>query len=159
MIPSDYSGRNLRGRSFKGQNLTGANFSKADIRGANFTDTILKDAGFTGAKAGLQKRWVIGLLIAALLLSALSGFLSIIIGAFVAYLLNPENKENFIAGIVALVVEILFCIITIRKGLIAGAGAVALAGAGVVAGADKYWLGFASIICHCFCSYTQHKFS
>ena len=155
----NYGGQNLRGRSFKGKDLTGANFSKADIRGANFTDTILKDAGFTGAKAGLQKRWVIGLLIAALLLSAISGLFSITFGGFVAYILNPENKGNFITGIVSLVLVILFCITTIRKGLIAGVVAVALAGAGVVAGADKYWLGFASIICHCFCSYTQHKFS
>ncbi|MFM6818834.1 MAG: pentapeptide repeat-containing protein, partial [Dolichospermum sp.] len=29
-MPPNYSGQNLRGRSFKGQNLTGANFSKAD---------------------------------------------------------------------------------------------------------------------------------
>ena len=80
-MPPDYSGQNLRGRSFKGQNLTGANFSKADIRGANFTNAILKDANFTGAKAGLQKRWVIGLLIVSWLLSAVSGYFSIIIGA------------------------------------------------------------------------------
>ena len=65
----NYGGQNLRGRSFKGQNLTGANFSKADIRGANFTNAILKGADFSGAKAGLQKRWVIGLLIITLLLS------------------------------------------------------------------------------------------
>ncbi len=75
-MPPNYSGQNLRGRSFKGQNLTGANFSKADIRGADFTNAILKDADFTGAKAGLQRRWIIGLLIALLTLSALSGFAS-----------------------------------------------------------------------------------
>jgi hypothetical protein len=54
-MPPDYSGQNLRGRSFKGQNLTGANFSKADIRGANFTNAILKDADFSGAKRVFEK--------------------------------------------------------------------------------------------------------
>ena len=134
-MPPDYSGQNLQGRSFKGQNLTGANFSQADIRGANFTNAILKDTDFTGAKAGLQRRWVIGLLIITLLLSALSGFLSILIGALITYIFDAKNSENFIAGIVSLVIVIVFCVVTIRKGLVAGAGAlaVALAGAGALA--------------------------
>ncbi|MDY6896856.1 MAG: pentapeptide repeat-containing protein [Cyanobacteriota bacterium] len=69
-MPPDYSGRNLRGHSFKGQNLAGANFSYADIRGTNFTGANLRGANFTGAKAGLQKRW------------ALSSFLIILVLTF-----------------------------------------------------------------------------
>jgi len=129
----NYGGQNLRGRSFKGQNLTGANFSKADIRGANFTNAILKGADFSGAKAGLQKRWVIGLLIITFLQSALSGFLSIFIGVLITYVFDTKSSENVIVGIVSLVIVTVFCIITIRKGLVAGAVALALAGA--VAGA------------------------
>ncbi|MEH2265706.1 pentapeptide repeat-containing protein [Nostoc sp.] len=138
-MPPDYSGRNLRGRSFKGQNLTGANFSKADIRGANFTNAILKDADFTGAKAGLQKRWVIGLLIVVLLLSAVSGFFSIVIGVSITYFLDPKNTQNFVAGVVCPVMVVVFVIVTIRKGLTAGLGAAAgaftFAGAGAVVAA------------------------
>lgn len=122
-MPPDYNGQNLQGRSFKGQDLTGANFSKADIRGANFTNAILKDADFTGAKAGLQRRWVIGLLIITFLLSALSGFLSIFIGVLIADIFKEKSLENVIAGILSLVMVTVFCIVTIRKGLIAGAGA------------------------------------
>ena len=128
-MPPDYSGQNLQGRSFKGQNLTGANFSKADIRGANFTNAILRDADLTEAKAGLQRRWVISLLIVTFLMSALSGFFSIIIGIIIAYIFNTKNSENFIAGIVALVIVTVFCIVTFRKGLIAGALAFTVAGA------------------------------
>ncbi|MDJ0507441.1 MAG: pentapeptide repeat-containing protein, partial [Nostocales cyanobacterium LE14-WE12] len=122
----NYGGQNLRGRSFKGQNLTGANFSKADIRGANFTNAILKGADFSGAKAGLQKRWVIGLLIITLLQSALSGFLSIFIGVLITYVFDTKSSENVIVGIVSLVIVTVFCIITIRKGLVAGAVALAV---------------------------------
>ncbi|MEH2095903.1 pentapeptide repeat-containing protein [Nostoc sp.] len=141
-MPPDYSGQNLRGRSFKGQNLTGANFSKADIRGANFTNAILKDADFTGGKAGLQRRWTIGLLIASWLLSGISGFSSILVGVLVTYIFDTKSTQNVIIGIVSLIVILVFCIITIRKGLIAGlgafAGAFAVAGAGAGAGAVAF---------------------
>ncbi|MFM6527211.1 MAG: pentapeptide repeat-containing protein, partial [Dolichospermum sp.] len=114
-MPRDYSGQNLRGRSFKGQNLTGDNFSQADIRGANFTNANLKGADFTGAKAGLQRRWVIGLLIITLLLSALSGLFST---ASVVLVYDAFDK-NIIAAIVALVTLVIFSIITDRN-LLAG---------------------------------------
>jgi uncharacterized protein YjbI with pentapeptide repeats len=135
-MPPDYAGQNLRGRSFKGQNLTGANFSKADIRGANFTEAILKGADFTGAKAGLQRRWAIGLLMISWLLSGPSGILSLLMGALVAIIFRPATIENWshnqqiIIGIVSLIVLMVFCIITLRKGLTVGIGAGALAGVG-----------------------------
>jgi uncharacterized protein YjbI with pentapeptide repeats len=37
LMPQDFSGQNLRGRSFKGQNLEGADFSCADAA-ANFCE-------------------------------------------------------------------------------------------------------------------------
>ncbi|GAX34152.1 pentapeptide repeat-containing protein [Nodularia sp. NIES-3585] len=132
-MPPDYAGQNLQGRSFKGQNLTGANFSKADIRGADFTNAILKGADFSGAKAGLQRHWAIGLLIASWLLSAVSGLFSIVLGVLVPFLSNPNDTEEFVIGIFSLIVLLVFCFITIRKGLTAGLGAFAVAFA--VAGA------------------------
>ena len=74
-MPPDYSGQNLRGRSFKGQNLEGANFSYADIRGTDFTGANLRGTDFSGVKAGLQKRWVLLLVLLSLLLWAMSGIL------------------------------------------------------------------------------------
>ncbi|WP_375468255.1 pentapeptide repeat-containing protein [uncultured Nostoc sp.] len=143
-MPPDYSGQNLRGRSFKGQNLTGANFSKADIRGANFTKAILKDADFTGGKAGLQRHWTIGLLIASWLLSGISGSFSILVGVLVAYIFDIKSTQNVIIGIVSLILILVFCIITIRKGLTAGLGAFAVAGA--AAAAVAFAGGFAGAV-------------
>ncbi|MEH2306517.1 pentapeptide repeat-containing protein [Nostoc sp.] len=127
-MPPDYSGQNLRGRSFKGQNLrganfsgadiTGANFSGADIRGANFANATLKDAHFTDAKAGLQRRWVIGLLIVLLLLSALSGFASEYVMYALYRLINPTSEPYLkISGAATLAVLIFFFFITIYKNL------------------------------------------
>ncbi|WP_017315825.1 pentapeptide repeat-containing protein [Mastigocladopsis repens] len=118
-MPPDYSGQNLRGRSFKGQNLTGANFSGADIRGADFSNANLKEANFTGAKAGLQRRWTIGLLIALLFLSALSGFAS----EYVIYVLyrlidpNTDFRYRITSGVATLVVLIFFSFLTTYKNL------------------------------------------
>ena len=58
----------------KGQNLSGADFSRADIRSTNFTGATLRGTQFVKARAGLQKSWMISLLISALFLVALSGF-------------------------------------------------------------------------------------
>ncbi len=158
-MPLDYSGQNLRGHSFKGQNLTGANFSGADIRGANFSNAILKDAEFRGAKAGLQRRWVVGLLIVSWLLSALSGFLSITISKLLAYIFDTTNLEKIIGGTASLVTLAVFCIIAIRKGITAGlvvltfavAGAFAVAGSVALAKNESVSFGivvaFAGSVC------------
>ena len=118
IMPPDYSGQNLQGRSFKGQDLTGANFSKADIRGANFTNAILKDADFTGVKAGLllQEHFLNNL---ALALSSvfliISTSVSIYINETIMLILNTKNTENIITGIVYLVVLLVFYITFLKN--------------------------------------------
>ena len=73
-MPSDFSYKSLRGRSFKNQDLRGANFSYADIKGANFSDANLSNANFSYAKAGLQKRWYLAFIVLILILCCVSGF-------------------------------------------------------------------------------------
>ncbi|MEH1915898.1 pentapeptide repeat-containing protein [Nostoc sp.] len=128
----DFSGQNLRGRNFKGQDLAGANFSYADIRGANFTNANLTGANFSYAKAGLQRRWAIFLVLVSWLLSGLSGLLWAVNGYLVSLIFN-SRLENQIIGWTVLIVLIGFFFLTIRQGLAAGLGAGAFAGAFTVA--------------------------
>jgi uncharacterized protein YjbI with pentapeptide repeats len=133
----DFRGEDLIGQSFKGKNLSGANFSEADIRGANFTNAYLIGANFKGAKAGLQRRWSIFLVVASFLVATLSTFTSVsVAGILRVGIGNDLFEENaLILGIVLLGLVSAFCLIAIRKGLTVGLGTliVAVAGAATVA--------------------------
>lgn len=124
---------NLRGRSFKGQNLSKADFSYSDIRGADFTDANLTDANFSHAKAGLQPHWAIGLVILSILLSALSGFTSATLSFRAAIYFLPRIPNLFVpslvAGVVVLIVYVVFCILTVRQGIAGAILSVGVAGA------------------------------
>ena len=123
----DFRGENLRGQNFKGKDLSGADFSGADIRSANFTNANLTGANFTQAKAGLQRRWVIGLLALSFLLSAVSGFLSAFASYFVSLTFDSSSLENQVTGWVSLAVVVVLITIIIRKGIGAFTFAVAVA--------------------------------
>ena len=116
-MPLDYSGQNLRGRSFKGQNLTGANFSKADIRGANFTNAILKGANFSGATAGLQPHVAIYLLVGSWIISILTGFFSTTAGISSLMIVTTDVKTvTFLSPAIFLTISIVFLITLLSKG-------------------------------------------
>ncbi|MBE9199161.1 MULTISPECIES: pentapeptide repeat-containing protein [unclassified Nodularia (in: cyanobacteria)] len=142
----DYSGKNLRGRSFKGQKLEGADFSYADIRGANFTGANLKNANFSHAQCGLQKRWAIFLVAVSWLLSAISGFFSAFTGYLISLIFDSSDIENQIGGWTALIVVIIVFIVILVQGLnsaiaIAIAFAFAFAGAIIAAAAAAAIVG------------------
>lgn len=145
----DFKGINLRGQNFKGKDLSGADFSGADIRSANFTNAVLKGAIFIQAKAGLQKRWAIGLIAASFLLLGIASSVSSLLGALVALILDSNRLENQVLGWISLGFLAVFFIVTLWKGInavafafagavavaVAGAFAFAVVGAGAVAGA------------------------
>ena len=149
-MAQNYRRAKLRGKSFKGQDLTGADFSNSDIRGTDFSGAILTGANFRDAKAGLQRRWAIALVIFALLISAISGLLSAVGGSLLGFLLVNNHRENIYVVVISLVVLSAFFITIIRRGLSAAcgflvmmitwAGLAAIAWAGIIAVA---WAGVA----------------
>ncbi|MBW4449176.1 MAG: pentapeptide repeat-containing protein [Spirirestis rafaelensis WJT71-NPBG6] len=125
----DYSGQNLRGRSFIGQNLEGANFSGADIRGADFSNAILKDADFKGAEAGVNQSLHFKLFMSNGLQSALVGFLPFFTSVSLVNIFKTTYFENTITVIVCLFVQAIFMIITVYKGLTVSFGTIVIVGA------------------------------
>lgn len=73
MHNKNYSGQNLRGRSFVGRDLSGADFSDCDLRGVDFSGANLKGAKFCRARLGRALKMTWGLLVLQLLLSVVAG--------------------------------------------------------------------------------------
>ena len=111
----DFQGLNLRGFSFKNQDLSGADFSGADIRSTNFCGAGLQGTRFVGAKAGLQKRWIIWVVIVVFILTALPQFFFILNSLLMTRRVTPEyfanNSTNIVASRTAFVIYITFLIL------------------------------------------------
>ncbi|MBG1266745.1 pentapeptide repeat-containing protein [Nostoc sp. WHI] len=141
-MQAGYSSQNFRGHSFKDKNLEGMDFSYADIRSADFSNAILVGANFSYAKAGLQKRRAIFLVLISWVLMGLSGFLSTFAGIFVAALIFQPAKSSEItyqiAGCTVIAILIIFFFVTISQGIQAGLRAVAVTFAGAVAFAGAF---------------------
>ena len=140
----DYRRAKLRGKSFKGQDLTGVDFSYSDIRGANFAGAILRGANFSHAKAGLQRRWFLILVIFSLLLSLLSGCIAAVGGSLVGFVLLDRNPPNLYVGVTSLIVLAIFFLLAIRKGVAAASGFLAIAVAWVTVAAVT-WAGIVAV--------------
>ncbi|MDJ0729037.1 MAG: pentapeptide repeat-containing protein [Crocosphaera sp.] len=91
---------NLRGANFKGQDLSGADFSYCQIQSADFSHTNLTNAKFIGAKAGLQKRWVIILGFLVLVLFVVSSIWSIF-SIFLIPMVFDYDFESFEHEVIA----------------------------------------------------------
>ncbi|MEH2181350.1 pentapeptide repeat-containing protein [Nostoc sp.] len=141
----DFSGQNLRGRNFKGrQDLAGANFSYADIRGANFTNANLTGANFSHAKAGLQRRWAIFLVLVLWLLSGLSGLIWFVNSYLVSEIFDTSSLGYQIGRWTTLILLVAFLLVTIRPIVEVGVFVVAATFTIAVAGAVGFAIGGAA---------------
>jgi uncharacterized protein YjbI with pentapeptide repeats len=123
----NFSEISLRGESFKGCDLSGVNFSQTDIRGTDFTNAYLRKANFSDAQAGLQRRWVVILLIGSTFLLSLSGFPLAITGWWLPYFFIPKTIQevSLFPGVFIAVI----LIVLIRLIIVKGENALALVGA------------------------------
>ncbi len=135
----DFRNLNLRGQSFRGHNLSGADFSGCDLRGTNFRNAILQETIFHQAKAGLQKQWVIVLVLITWLISTFSGFLLTVSTSLITYFFRSNSEGmQLITGIILISFLIFILITIISQGLnraLAVAGPVIVAAGALAIGA------------------------
>ena len=104
----DYSNQNLQNASFVDQDLRYSNFSNSDLRGANFTGANLNGVDFTGIKTGITPVRLAWMFLVAMAISLLSGYLAMLGGRAVQTLLYSKVEHERTAGILAIIITILF---------------------------------------------------
>ncbi len=127
-MSQDFRDANLQGKSFEGQDLSGADFSYAHIQGVDFSDAKLVGADFSQAQAGLQDQWVFTLVAASLILAFVAGLDSAWSGASVGVFLVPQGNYglDFLFGILALLVLIIYGFVVAQRGWGTEAGGLAV---------------------------------
>ncbi|MGK7953831.1 MAG: pentapeptide repeat-containing protein [Crocosphaera sp.] len=117
----DFRGEDLRGQNFRGKDLSEADFSGCDIRGTNFKEANLTQTKFIKATAGLTLKYQILLLFGAIILVALSGFLSGWSGYYISWIFKGLSTEYRVLGwFYALSNIFLFCRISYKNGFMDG---------------------------------------
>lgn len=115
-MPKDFTNRNLKKASFKGEYLSNANFSGSDLRGANFNDADLTSADFTHVRTGIPTINVVKIFVVALAFSLLSGYVAMLAGQTIQRMLGSADQKIRIAGIITIVITILFILYSYWKG-------------------------------------------
>ena len=103
-------------RNFAGVKLRGQSFQEQDLLGANFSQETLIGANFSRAEAGLQRRWVVILILLIVLLASVAGFFEVFNGAAIAQILIPELLHK-VMGWTLLLTQIVIFGILLHRGL------------------------------------------
>jgi len=113
---TDYSYQNLQNTSFENEDLRYARFENADLRGANFTGSNLAGADFSNAKTGIVPKNTILIFLAALAISALSGYVAMLAGNTVQTMFASPDSNIRAAGILTTIITVLFIAYAYWKG-------------------------------------------
>jgi hypothetical protein len=115
---TNYSNENLQGRRFTDENLQNVSFHGADLRGVDFSSARLKGADFSQSKQGISFSSRIVLFILTLIVSCISGYIAMLAGTSVQYMLNSPAEGENIAGYVTIGFFVIFVAVCLWKGMV-----------------------------------------
>ena len=113
---TDYSNKNFQKAFFNDENLAYTDFSGCDLRGANFTGSNLTGADLTFVRTGITPKNVVLLFLAALVLSAISGYIAMLAGRTIQGMIASTDINIRNAGIIAAILIMLYILYFMWKG-------------------------------------------
>jgi hypothetical protein len=116
-MQKDFSHQNLQKASFRNEDLSNARFSDTDLRGTDFTGSDLRGADFNHVKTGITPVNTSLIFVAALVVSALSGYVAMLTGRTIQAMLGSDDAKIRTAGIASLVIMLLFILFSLWKGV------------------------------------------
>lgn len=116
-MPKDYSNQNLQGHSFVRKELIHANFHGADLRGADLSEANLTGADFSKAKTGIRPVNAAWIFLVAILVSVLSGYVSMVAGKALHHMLWSSDPNVRATALVSLILIFIFIAFSIWKGV------------------------------------------
>jgi hypothetical protein len=143
-MPKDYSNQDLQKVLFTKKDLSSSNFSGSDIRGADFTGSNLSGADFSRVRTGITPTNVALVFIGSVLVSALSGYLSMLAGQTIQHMIQSPDKKIKIAGILSGALIVLFIVFSYLKGVGKALSGMVLPVVvlGIILGLISYFTGF-----------------
>lgn len=115
----DFSGRDLKGKSFRGAILADADFSWADLRGTDFTQATLRNANFTGARFGLERHHAIVMAMVLVLVSLILGSVAGLVDTVAELEFHTTHWVDFIPKWLTVIVLLGFAIVAVNRGIAA----------------------------------------
>lgn len=115
-MAKEYSNKNLQKASFRNEDLSNASFVDSDLRGVDFSGANLTGANFTQSRTGITPLNTIMILLIALMVSLLSGYIAALTGQTVQSMLASEDSKIRTAGIATIVIILLFILYYYWKG-------------------------------------------
>lgn len=107
-VPKDFSHQNLQSASFREKDLSYASFLDSDLRGADFSGADLTGANFTNVKTGITPMNKVWIFLIALIISVLSGYVSMLAGHTIGEMLKSNDNNIRNAGIATSILILLF---------------------------------------------------
>ncbi|MFL5741949.1 MAG: pentapeptide repeat-containing protein [Flavisolibacter sp.] len=116
----DYSNKNLQKFSFRNADLQYAGFAGSDLRGADFSGSNLTGADLQHVKTGITPLNMLWIFLVALIISAVSGYVAMLSGRTVQQMFATHDEKIRAAGFIAIVLTILFILISYFRGVGSG---------------------------------------
>jgi hypothetical protein len=112
----NHSNENLQKVSFKNHDLANAAFVNSDLRGTDFSGANLTGADFTNVRTGITPVNTALLFCAALIISLISGYMSMLAGQTIHKMIDSDESNTKYAGIIALILTLVFILYFYLKG-------------------------------------------